>query len=202
MSQVKSTKVKVQRALRCIQISKHKMYVEIPEDPNEQLDSPNFVHIQPRADLPKAQQPTPVTVRNGAIWMISRDMPEKGVYPGMTLFLNLQRAATMLADGTYDIATEADIAREFNRQIEYKKKIQEDDKRLRALNSNVENTINVAPAQAPINVTIAWPEGMELVPKQKPSVEDESAPSKHRTRTTKSKSVDDEDSQTPGLSFE
>lgn len=165
---MKFAAIKVQRALRRLELSKHPQYMEIPRVPGE-VPGTHDVHIQLRPDLPRNQQPAAITVRNGSIYMISRNVPGRNMRPGMVLLLDLSRAASVLADDTYEIATLADIETEMKRQEQYKKDMAENDRRIRMQNSGVENNINIQQSPAPpINVTVAMPAGYKMVPEDTP----------------------------------
>lgn len=182
---MKFSQIKVQRALRRLELSNHPSYMPFPKEPNE-THGLHDIHIQLRPDLPRNSQPAAQTVRNGTIYMKSRNVPGKGIKPGMVLLLDLSRAASVLADDTYEVASEEDIAVELARQDKYRTDMADRDRTIRMQNNGVENNINISPAQqAPINVTIAWPEGMELVPKSASS-EAPAAPIRRRgkSRTT------------------
>ncbi len=188
---MKFSQIKTQRALRRLELSRHPSYMVIPEEYGEDLNSPNWVHIQLRPDLPRNSQPPAHTVRNGSIYMKSRNVPGKGIRGGMVLLLDLNRAASVLADDTYEVATDADIAQELKRQEKYKVEMAARDLQLRMQAGGVENTINVAPsAPSPVTVNFTIPEGYELKPKasapvpETPAAEPAAAPKRRRARTT------------------
>lgn len=165
---MKFAAIKVQRALRRLELSKHPQYMEIPRVPGE-IPNTHDVNIQLRPDLPRNQQPSTITVRNGSIYMISRNVPGRNMRPGMVLLLDLARAASVLADDTYEIATLEQIETEMKRQEQYKKDMAENDRRIRMQNSGVENNINIQQSPAPpINVTVAMPAGYKMVPEDTP----------------------------------
>lgn len=167
---MKFAAIKVQRALRRLELSKHPQYMEIPRIPGE-VPGTHDVHIQLRPDLPRNQQPATISVRNGSIYMVSRNVPGRNMRPGMVLLLDLARAASVLADDTYEIATLEQIEGEMARQEQYKKDMAECDRRIRMQNSGVENNINIQQAATPppaINVTVAMPAGFKMVPEDTP----------------------------------
>lgn len=164
---LKFSQIKVQRANRRLEISQHPSYIPIPKAAGEQVPSPHEVHIQLRPDMPHNMQPAPVTVRNGSIYMKSRNVPGRNIYPGMVLLLDLARAAAVLADDSYEIASEEDIRVELERQAVYKADMADRDRQLRMQASGVENNITVQQApQPPINVSIAMPDWMEALMKK------------------------------------
>lgn len=168
--------------MRTIEISKHASFMPIPDDPSE-VPGTHDIHVQVRPDLPRNSQPAPITVRNGAIYMSSRNVPSKGIRPGMVLLLDLRRAAAVLADDTYEIATEEHIRREMERQTEYKKDMAEKDRQIRMQSQGIENNINISPGpQAPIQVSVVMPHGFRMVPDTEP----DAAPVRRRGRARSS----------------
>lgn len=175
--------VKVQRALAALKISDHPLFMPFEYKPG---DSPmsHEINIQLRQDLPRNQQPAPLTKRNGSIYMISRDAPAHSVRPGNVLLLDLKRAAQVLADDTYTIATQADVDQEMKRQDEYRKEMVERDRQLRMQNQSIENNITVQQPAQQQPIQIILPEGYMLTPmarrrgkaKSKTAVEGTAAP--------------------------
>jgi hypothetical protein len=171
--------------MRMLEIAKHPLFIEIPRSPNE-IPGTHDESIQPRPDLPAHLRPAPITVRNGSIYMISRNVPGEGIRPGMVLLLSLRLAADVMAHDIYEIATEAQIARHLEEREEDRKRIAADDRRLRMANQAVENNINI-PA-TPVQVNFTLPAGYKMI--REDEVEEETKPMvKRRSRT---KASDDE----------
>lgn len=147
--------VRVQRAIRAMEISSHPLFVKEPVGPDEPPGA-YTVMIPTQPHLPRNRQGAPLPVRDGTIWMRSRNVPGRKVRGGMMLKLDLLRAAAVLAEDTYEIATLDHIAIQVQRDIEYRAYIQkrDDDIKSQNLNVRVENPSTT-------NVTMAAPAWLE-----------------------------------------
>lgn len=154
--------VRVQRALRAMEIINHPLFVKEPVAPDEPPGA-YTVMIPTQPHLPRNRQGAPLPVRDGTIWMRSRNVPGRKVRGGMMLKLDLLRAAAVLAEDTYEIASTEQIAAQAQRDIEYRAYIQkrDDDIKSQNLNVRVENPSTT-------NVTMAAPDWLQNLMPNRP----------------------------------
>lgn len=158
---MKFAQIKVQRALWTVKLSQDAQFMEIPREHGEQPGA-HEVHVQLSPHLPRNQQPAPITVRNGNIFMISRNVPGKSIMPGNVLLLDLRRAASVKADDTYEVASVEDVEAFLRRCEQYRKDMQERDRQLRMQSQGIEVNNTVSPSN--VTVKVELPAGYSLTP--------------------------------------
>lgn len=138
-----------------MEVYHHPLYKKEPYTPGESPEA-NVVNIPTQPHLPRKQQTAPISMRNGSIWMRSRNIPAQGIRGGMMLLLDLQRAAGVLADDTYEIATQEQIDAEFSAMLERRKALDERERANRTSQFNV-----TAEVSQPQNLQMAAPEWLK-----------------------------------------